>query len=312
MLVEYGEKEEKWFAVETPFEEEISRYWGDWGVASECGSLDAVLLRRPGAEIEDIGDPAQWRWTGAMNPEIARAQHDEMADRYREAGAEVHYVEQMRSDRPNALFMRDLVFMTPEGAIVGRPAIACRRGEERYAAAALAGLGVPIVRTVTGTGTFEGACAMWVDRTTVILGTGVRCNPEGARQVGDVLTAMGVRHIIPFPIPYGHAHVDGLMNMVDHDLAIIFPWQTPYDVWRALVDRGIRVIEAPSIEEVKGGSAINLVVLGPGRVLMSAGNPLTRAVLEDEGVEVVEIDISEIRKGWGALHCMTAFLKRSD
>ncbi|MFO8059160.1 MAG: arginine deiminase family protein [Bacillota bacterium] len=310
--MQYGEREERWFAVETPFEEEISQYWGDWGVASECGRLEAVLLRRPGAEIEDIGDPSQWRWTGAMDPEIARAQHDEMARIYREAGAEVHYVHEMRRDRPNALFMRDLVFMTPEGAIVGRPAIACRRGEERYAAAALARLGVPIVRTVTGIGTFEGACAMWVDRETVILGTGVRCNPEGARQVEEVLTAMGVTNIIPFPIPYAHAHVDGLMNMVDHDLALIFPWQTPYDVWRALVDRGIRIIEAPSIEEVKEGAAINLVVLGPRRVLLPAGNPLTRAALEAEGVETVEIDISEIRKGWGALHCMTAFLKRSD
>ncbi len=309
--MEYGEKEEKWFAVETPFEEEISRYWGDWGVASECGQLEAVLLRRPGAEIEDIGDPADWRWTAVMDPEIARAQHDEMARIYREAGAEVHYVQKMRGDRPNALFMRDLVFMTPEGAIVGRPAIACRRGEERYAAATLADLGVPIVRTVTGTGTFEGACAMWVDRRTVILGTGVRCNPEGARQVEETLRGMGVEHIIPFPIPYGHAHVDGLMNMVDHKLAIMFPWQTPYDVWRALVNRGIKVIEAPSIQEAKEGSAINLVVLGPGSVLLPAGNPLTKAALESEGVEVTEIDISEIKKGWGALHCMTAFLKRS-
>ena len=310
--MEYDEKVEKWFALETPFEDEMNDHWGDWGVASECGKLGAVLLRRPGPEIEDIGDPAHWRWRDAMDPEKARAEHDEMARIYREeAGATVHYVEEMRRDRPNALFMRDLVFMTPEGAIVCRPAIACRRGEERYVAATLARLGVPIVRTITGTGTFEGACAMWVDRETVILGTGVRCNAEGARQVSEVLGAMGVREIIPFDIPYGHAHVDGLLNMVDHDLAIMFPWQTPYDVWKALAIRGIKVIEAPSIEEVKEGSAVNLVVLGPRKVLMPAGNPMTRKALEGEGVEVVEIDISEIRKGWGALHCMTAFLKRS-
>lgn len=308
----YDEQQEKWFSVETPFEHEIEEYWGDWGVASECGRLEAVLLRRPGAEIEDIGDPAAWRWREAMDPERARAEHDEMARIYREAGAQVHYVKKMRPDRPNAVFMRDLVFMTPEGAILGRPAIACRRGEERYAAQTLAELGVPIVRTVTGTGTFEGACAMWVDRRTVILGTGVRCNHEGARQVTEALRTMGVENIIAFPIPYGHAHVDGLMNMLDHDLAIIFPWQTPYDVWRALVDRGITVIEAPSVEEVKEGSAVNMVALGPRQVLMPAGNPLTRTALEAERVEVVEIDIPELRKGWGALHCMTAFLKRLD
>ena len=29
-----------------------------------------------------------------------------------------------------------------------------------------------------------------------------------------------------------------------------------------------------------------------------------------EGVEVIEVDMSEIRKGRGAIHCMTAFLAR--
>ena len=311
-MAEYHESEEKWFAVETPFEDEIKDYWGDWGVASEYGKLEAVLLRRPGAEIEDIGDPAQWRWKDQMDPEKARAQHDEMAMIYREvAGAQVHYVEEMREDRPNALFMRDLVFMTPEGAIVGRPAIACRRGEERYAAAALGKLGVPVLRTITGTGVFEGACAMWANRETVILGTGVRCNAEGARQVREVLEPLGVE-VIPYQIPYGHAHVDGLFNIADADLALMFPWQTPYDVWKPLVDRGFNIIEAPSIEEATQGGAVNFVALGPRKILMAAGNPLTRKALEAEGVEVHVIDISEIQKGWGGLHCMTAFLKRVD
>ena len=41
-----------------------------------------------------------------------------------------------------ARVLRDNVLMTPEGAIVGRQAMECRRGEERYAAEALAELGV--------------------------------------------------------------------------------------------------------------------------------------------------------------------------
>jgi N-dimethylarginine dimethylaminohydrolase len=151
---------------------------------------------------------------------------------------------------------------------------------------------------------------MWVDRRTVVLGTGVRCNREGARQVAEVLAAQGVTSIIPFPIPYGHAHVDGLMNLAAPDLAMIFPWQVPYDVWKALVDRGYRVLEAPSVDEVKHGSALNWVALEPGRVLMPAGNPRTREALEAVGVTVLEAEIPELRKGWGAIHCMTAFLRR--
>ncbi len=72
------------------------------------------------------------------------------------------------------------------------------------------------------------------------------------------------------------------------------------------------IIEAPSIEEATQGGAVNFVALGPRKILMAAGNPLTRKALEAEGVEVHVIDISEIQKGWGGLHCMTAFLKRVD
>jgi N-dimethylarginine dimethylaminohydrolase len=308
----YHEKTERWFTVATEFSEEMNTYWGDWGVCSEFEQLRAVLLRRPGAEIEDMEDPSKWRWVDTMDPQLARAQHDEMAWVYREeAGAEVYYVDDMREDRPNAMFMRDLMFMTPEGAIVGRPAIACRRGEEKFVAKKLAELGVPIVRTITGTGVFEGACAMWVDRETVILGTGVRCNREGARQVKEVLERMGVE-VIPFQIPYAHAHVDGLLNILDRDLALMFPWQTPHDVWEALRERGIEVLETPTVEEAKSGGAVNFVALEPRKILMASGNTRTKAMLEDRGVEVREIDISELRKGWGGLHCMTAFLKRGE
>jgi len=308
----YDEETERWFAQETPFAGEVQQYWGgDWGVSSEVGDLKAVLLRRPGAEIENMTDPAPWRWLALMDPQRARQQHDDLAAAYRSHGAQVYYVEEMRPDRPNALYMRDNMFMTPEGAILARQAIAARRGEEMYVGRALARLGVPIVRTISGCGVFEGACALWVDRETVILGHGNRANKEGLQQVAETLGYMGVKHFIPFQIPFGHAHVDGLMAMIDHDLAMIFPWQVSHEVWRALHDRGIQVLEAPSVEEVKLNSAVNFVTLAPRKVLMVKGNPRTCELLARHGVEIVEIDISELQKGWGALHCMTAFLKRA-
>lgn len=308
--MKYDEQVEKWFALETRFEDEVSTYWGgDWGVSSEVGNLKAVLMRRPGPEIDKMTDPAEWRFKDLMDPEIARAQHDLVARIYAEHGATVHYVEETRDDRPNAIYMRDNMFMTPEGAIVARQAIAARRGEEMYVARALSRLGVPIVRTISGNGVFEGACAMWIDRETIVLGTGNRCNREGAEQVMETLRRMGVKHFIPFHIPYGHAHIDGLMNMVDHDLAFIFPWQTSHEVWSELRRRGIQVLEAPSVDEVKN-MAVNFVALAPRKIIIPQGNPQTCDLLAAHGVDVREVDVSEIQKGWGSLHCMTAFLKR--
>jgi N-dimethylarginine dimethylaminohydrolase len=305
------EKMEKWLARETEFAPEIPQFWGgDWGVSSEVGKLRAVLLRRPGVEIKGVTDPTVWRWREIVDPEKAREEHDSLAAIYRENGAKVYYVDDMHPQRPNAYFLRDSVFMTPEGAIIARHALEVRRGEERWVAQTLARLGVPIVRTVTGKGIFEGACGMWVDRETVILGTGVRANREGVRQVEEVLRPMGVNHFLPFSIPYGHPHVDGVMNLIAPDLAIIFPWQTPHDIWAALRERGFHVLEAPWVEEVKEGMALNFVALEPGKVVMPAGNPRTQEVLEKAGVEVLEQDISELRKGWGGIHCMTVFLRR--
>ncbi len=130
-------------------------------------------MRRPGAEIDEGFDWQAARFRRPIDAEKFRAQHDALTDIYRAHGVNVHYIEEQRADRPNAVFCRDLLFMTPEGAIVTRPAMDARRGEERYMAKALADLGVPIIRTICGSATFEGAMGLWIDRHTVVLASGV-------------------------------------------------------------------------------------------------------------------------------------------
>jgi len=44
------------------------------------------------------------------------------------------------------MFVSDLMFMTPEGAVLARPASTVRAGEERWVARRLAELGVPILK----------------------------------------------------------------------------------------------------------------------------------------------------------------------
>lgn len=299
-----------WLALETSIAEDFVEYWGgDWGCDSEVGKLRAVLLRRPGKEIEGIEDSDVCRWLDVMDAKIAREQHDTLAEVYRSQGVEVHYVEKMREDRPNALFMRDNVLITPHGAIVGRQAMACRRGEERYAAEALARLGVPIVRTISGKGIFETACCLWVDAGTVIIGTGNRANREGARQVEEALGSMGVEQFLHLPIPYGYAHIDSIISFVDKKTAVFDPARLPWDIWIALKNRDFRLFEASSPRETED-LALNFVTLAPGKMLMAAGFPETKEFLHSHGIAVHEVEISELRKGWGSLHCMTAILRR--
>lgn len=300
---------ERWFPKESFFEDDMNEYWGDFGVCSEVDTLKAVLMRRPGKEIEDFNAREVRFSDEPVDVDLMRRQLDEVADIYREFGVKVFYVENQREDRPNAVYCRDLVFMTPEGAILARPGMAARRGEERYVAEALAKIGVPILRTISGDGMFEGANAMWVDRHTCVVSTGVRCNRSGFEQVKYELERMGVE-VWHMQQPYSNIHIDGLMNTASNDVVMVHASQVPYDILDMMKNKGYKILEAPSQTEVRETFACNFVALEPGYILMPEGNPRTQELLEKNGIKVRTVNISEIIKGKGALHCMTAYLKR--
>lgn len=294
---------------ETPFEEQMSTYWGDWGISSQVAPLRAVLLRRPGKEV-DAFDYAAARFRAPIDAEVFRKEHDSLAKLYKEHGVKVFYLEEQREDRPNAVYMRDSMFMTPEGAIICRPALPVRRGEEAAVAKKLASLNIPIVRTINGTGTFEGADCLWVNRKTVILARSSRTNEDGYNQAAYELTRMGVEKILTVPIPYTNAHLDGVMNFVDEETALINTRQVPYDVCEYLMNHGFRIIDAPDQNETRETLGLNIVALKPGQVIQAEGNPHTKEALEKNGIEVISIRFDEILKGWGSVHCCSATLAR--
>lgn len=303
---------ERWFPLDTTIQEDMTQYWGgDFGCSSEVNKLRAVLMRRPGKELDDF-DYKKVRFRAPVDADKCRAQHDLLTDYYRSHGVKVYYVEEQRSDRPNAIFERDNLFMTPEGAIITRLAMPLRRGEERYTAQAVAKIGVPIVKTIAGDGIFEGANASWVDRKTVILSLSSRANVSGYEQMATELRRQGVTDIITMQIPYGHAHVDGLLNFVSNDTVVLHACQVPYMVVDALKKKGYRILETPSLTETKYGYATNFVAIEPGHIVTSVGAPRTLEMMEKAGIKVDVLDLSELNKGRGSVHCMTAFLKRDE
>ena len=86
------------FPKETTFEEDMNQYWGDWGVSSEVDTLKAVLLRRPGKEVEHF-DAAEYRFADVpVDVELMRRQHDAVARIYKEHGEKVYHVEEQREE----------------------------------------------------------------------------------------------------------------------------------------------------------------------------------------------------------------------
>lgn len=298
-----------WSPRTTAHINELGTIWQTCGVDSEYGTLQSVLLHRPGDELR-ADDPNAVQMLDRIDVGRAQAQFDALSDAYAGAGVTVHALEPTGSPSPNQMFLADLMFMTPEGAILARPASTVRAGEERQVARRLAELGVPIVRSLRGHATFEGADAAWLDPNTVLLGRGLRTNAEGIAQVRSILEEMG-RTVIVVDLPWGTMHLMGMVRFGGPKLAFAWPRRTPVAAVEALRTRGVEVALVPDEREADHGKAFNLVTLGPGKILMAAGNPVTQAFYESHGVECVNVELDELAKAAGAAGCMTAILART-
>jgi len=291
--------------------QEIGTIWGVCGVDSEWARLNAVLVHRPGPEIEAITNANKALMFDIPKAALARQQHDGLVQAYQNAGVTVFYVEPRDIPPPNLMFVADLLFMTPEGAILARPASTVRAGEERFVAQRLTELGIPILRCIRGKGVFEGADASWIDCKTAIIAAGLRTNTEGATQVTNLLQEMDVE-VIRVNLPHGAMHLMGTLRFVDGDHAICWRTRTPHAAVKALRDHGYAVSFLPDEEGAIHGMALNFVTLGPSRILMPACNPKTQSFYEDMGIKCQTVEVNEIHKAAGGIGCLTGVLKRAS
>jgi len=285
------------------------RPWTTCGYCSEVGTLRSVLLARPPESLGAVGAPASALFDRHVDVGRMRAQAELVADAYQGAGVQVHLTDPGPLAPPNIVFLRDLLFVTPEGAVIGRAASAQRSGEERYAAAALAALGIPILRTVTGGATFECADALWLDPANVVVGVGFRTSPEGAAVLAEVLAPQGVT-VTPVPLGPGVQHLLGSVVFLDRDLAAVASWAARPELRGLLRDRGYRVIELEPCPDMLVGRGMNVVALSPGRVLMPAGADGVLRRFRAAGVDVVPVEVGEYLAAGGGIGCLTGILRR--
>ncbi len=306
-----------------PFHEvgELERVWGvPWGSVDEVSRLRDVLVRRPGRELEqitaDAWDPSVqalvdpegcWYWTSAEPPDLAlvRKQHDGLVSALRAEGVEVHVAESLPPRLSKAMFTRDPLLSLPGGLVVARMAPHMRRGEEASVSRAVAGLGIPILRTIAGTGLVEGGSFVKLTPKVAAFGTSIRCNDEGARQLEETLRPFGIELIV-VPLPGLSIHLDGHLAMIDADKALVDGAGLPHWFLDRLRELGIEAIWREQTERW----AVNCLAVRPGRILGSDGCPHTLDRLERRGIEVIAIPYDEIQKNGGGIHCSTIELRR--
>jgi len=311
---------------EPPFEdkESLIKYWGrKWGANSEIGTLRAVLMHEPGEEMNVIdetkwndkagaliGDEGSWYWRDRKGPNIKlmQKQHRKFTDILRKAGVEVIYLDKIDLKRPKSIFTRDLGVAVPGGVIIGRFAPVMRRGEEKSALIKLGEMGIPILRTIHGTGTFEGGNFVFIDNKHVAIGLSSRTNQEGIRQVQETLSILNIEVLI-VPLTGYALHLDGAFDMVNVDVALVNVTRLPYYFLEKLKELKIKTIE---VHPDDNWNTINCVSLKPGKIVMISGSDRTIERLEKEKIEVIQIEYNEILKNGGAPRCSTMPLIRDD
>ena len=300
-----------WRPRERSHEEDVASgsVWHRCGARSETAPLLEVMLARPRAEMFPGGEPNDFLFLDWPDAERLRAQAEALADFYRGQGVAVRWAEPDAPPPPNFLFQRDLFFMTPEGALLSRPASAQREAEARFAAAALSKLGVPILATPRRDELFEGADVLWLDEERVLIGVGVRTNEAGASFVARQLREMGVDSVA-VRLPPGVQHLLGIVNFADRNLAAVRRDKAGDDLLGLLREAGVETVFCQPGEEVSERLGMNFVALGPRRVVMPGGCPSLRRSLSEAGVTVHEAEVGEYLKAAGGLGCLTGILRR--
>jgi N-dimethylarginine dimethylaminohydrolase len=297
--------------------------WGRrWGCTNDVGRLRMVLMHRPGNELKMVdpakriehlgayGDPETgWYWRGREIPDIAtqQAQHDGLVAALREEGVEVVFLDRCAPGKMKSVYTRDQVIAVDGGAIICRMGAPIRRGEEAPATATLARIGMPILRTIHGTGLMEGGSFAFITPKVAVVGLSSRVNEAGADQVEEVLRVRGVQLLRVHLTGY-RLHIDGAFVMIDVDTAIINPVQLPFWFLEKLKEMRIRTIEVHPEDPVW---TINCLAVAPGRVLMAdAVSPYTAEALDKAGISVRIVPYSAVYQGGGGIHCSTAPLVR--
>jgi len=282
----------------------------DFGVNSEVGRLEEVLLAWPPDTLAEIEDPADHLMSWKPDLDRMRQQCETLVAFYELMGVKVHLLE-VPEATPNLVFMRDLFLMTPEGAFVSRMASEQRAGEEMHVASALTDLGIPILATPRGTTTFEGSAdALWAEEQMLFVGVGKRTNAEAVHLLTTHLLHQEIT-VESVWMPPAMMHLQSFVQIVDRQRAVVLKHEGDYIVKEQLERHGFEVIPFAPTRETEWGMSLNFVQLGPNEVVMPAMNDATRDELEASGVTVHEVDFDEYAKADGGIGCATGILKRA-
>ena len=252
-------------------------------------------------------------FTGPPDFELAVDEHQQLVETLHGFGIETVFLPRAPDGTLDSIYVRDASVATDRGIVLCSMGKEARRAEPAAQGVQLRAWGIPILGEIGGVGRLEGGDVAWIDERTVAVGRGYRTNDEGIRQFRALL-GDAIDHLIVVPLPHWRGpgdvfHLMSIFSPLDHDLALVYSPLLSVPFREALLERGFGLVEVP--DEEFETMAANALAVAPRQCLVVEGNPLTRARLEEAGVEVTEYRGSEISiKGGGGPTCLTRPLER--
>jgi len=217
-----------------------------------------------------------------------------------------------RRDTPS-----DTAAVTRRGYVLGRMKSPVRQRETKIIEAALHRLAVPMLMKPETPSTIEGGDLIFLDDDTLLLGIGNRSNLAGFRQLMAAATKSGLHRLVAIRLPPWVIHLDGTIMVIDRDLAVVHKQslrntaslfengrlKRRLKLVEFLKTSGTRLVEVTDYERQR--RATNVIAIAPRKAIGYAGNARVKRALVENGVDFIEIEGTELIRGYGGPRCMT-------
>ncbi|MCH3965412.1 MAG: arginine deiminase family protein [Clostridium sp.] len=272
-------------------------------VRNSTGILKKVLLCPPDyMKLQPINVIAN-KWieqNKGLDIEKCIEEHRELVSIYKENGIEVELMEP-KEEITNEVFARDFGGCVYEGYILGKFKEKIRFRETEEYEKEMEKIGVPCVARVEK-GIFEGGDFWFLDDNTLAIGTVARTNETGIQEIREGLNKFGYS-VVPVKCPQENLHLDMCFNIVAEKMAVVCRRALPDSFIEILNKRGFMLIDIPQEGVFK--HQCNLQSIGNGKVISLKSNTEVNRKLRANGLDVLELNASEILKSGGGPHCMT-------
>jgi N-dimethylarginine dimethylaminohydrolase len=265
-----------------------------FGSQSMAAPLRRVLMRSATNAMRGA-ERGAWHYGPGFDPVRAAAQHAALAGLVAASGAVIEWIEDREDGLSDSVFTHDPSLMTDHGAIILSMGKAQRRDEPALHESTYKRLGIPVLGSIEEPGQVEGGDCVWVDRSTLAVGRGVRTNQSGIQQMANLLSPIGVE-VFGYDLPLWNGeeaclHLMSVISPLADDLALVYAPLLPAAFYQLLKERGIRLVEGDAGEFfASNGLSLNVLPTAPREVIAVAGFPKTKAAMEEAGCQVATFE----------------------